>query len=281
MVRPRVFLLLALLVSTQISALDFRSSAAVAEVFSKANVSGTFVLYDASAQQFIGHNQRRAEQRFIPASTFKIPNSLIGLSTHAVADSNEVLYRHDGQPKMLKSWERDMGLREAVHTSNVAAFQVLARRIGLKAMQSNVRVLDYGNADIGQSVDTFWLRGPLKISAIEQALFLARLAQGQLPYPASVQADVREMIKLEGGNNWVLYGKTGWVSKDNPGIGWLVGWVEQDHHIYSFALNIDVPGDSAPPDLPGALSMRPEIAKASLRALGFLQAPKQGITRVQ
>lgn len=268
--RSRVFLLLGMMVSAQVCALDFRSSSAVAEVFAKANVNGTFVLYDISAKQFFGHDQRRAEERFIPASTFKIPNSLIGLNTKAIAYVDEVLYRHDGKPKMLKSWEHDMGLREAMQTSNVGAFQVLARRIGLTAMQDNVRALDYGNADVGQAVDTFWLQGPLKISAVEQAVFLARLAHGQLPYPASIQADVREMIKLEDNGNWVLYGKTGWVSKDDPGIGWFVGWVEQDHKIYSFALNIDVPQDTAPPALPSALSTRPEIAKASLRALGLL-----------
>jgi beta-lactamase class D len=41
--------------------------------------------------------------------------------------------------------------------------------------------MDYGNTEIGTAVDTFWLPGPLKISAVEQTRFLAKLAQDALP----------------------------------------------------------------------------------------------------
>jgi len=270
-VQLRLLFALAMLVSTPLYALDFRPSPAVDEVFSKAKVKGTFVLYDVSKQQLIGHDQKRAETRFIPASTFKIANSLIGLHTGVVSSVDEVFYHHDGKPKMLKAWEQDMGMREAIKTSNAGAFQVLARRIGLSAMQDNIHTLNYGNGDIGKSVDTFWLDGPLKISAVEQTSFLARLAQGQLPYPSAIQAEVRDAVKLEATENWVLYGKTGWTNKDQPGIGWFVGWVEQGGNTYSFALNINVPQDNVPPELPSALSKRLEITKASLRALDLLQ----------
>lgn len=50
-------------------------------------------------------------------------------------------------------------------------------------MRANVSRLGYGNAEIGQVVDNFWLVGPLKISAMEQTRFLLRLAQ-ELPFPA-------------------------------------------------------------------------------------------------
>lgn len=277
----RIFLVLAMLVVTQTWALDFQASPAVAEIFNKAKVTGTFVLYDPSEQRLTGYDQKRAETRFIPASTFKIPNSLIGLSSGSVSSVDEVFYHYDGKPKFLKSWEHDMGLREAMKTSNVNAYQLLARRIGLERMQKNITMLNFGNADIGKSVDTFWLDGPLKISAVEQTAFLARLAQGQLPYPAAVQAAVRNITKLEEGDDWVLHGKTGWTSKDKPGIGWFVGWVEQAGKIYSFALNIDVVQDTAPPALPTALPKRIEIAKASLQALGLLRGGAPEIKRVE
>jgi beta-lactamase class D len=272
MLLQRIFLVFAMLAIAPAWALEFHESPAVADIFSKAKVSGTFVLYDPSVQRLVGHDRKRAETRFIPASTFKIPNSLIGLSTGAVGSVDEVFYHDDGKPKFLKSWEHDMGLREAIKTSNVFAYRELARRIGLKRMQDNIAALDFGNADIGKTVDTFWLEGPLKISAVEQAVFLVRLAQGQLPYPASVQAAVREIATLETGDDWTLYGKTGWAAKDKPGIGWFVGWVEQGGKPYGFALNIDVPEDDGSSALSAALSKRTEVAKASLRALGLMQA---------
>ncbi|MCS5698159.1 hypothetical protein NZK32_03780 [Cyanobium sp. FGCU-52] len=58
----------------------WRDEPAVAALFQRAGVVGTFVLLDESRGELRGYNQARAEQRFSPASTFKIPNSLIGLS---------------------------------------------------------------------------------------------------------------------------------------------------------------------------------------------------------
>ena len=276
-----IFLTLLLFVLNPVWAVDLKPSPAIDAVFKKAGINGTFVLYDVNAHQWVAHNMTRAQTRFIPASTFKIPNSLIGLHTAAVSSVDEVFYRHDGQPKMLKAWEQDVGLREAIRTSNVYAYQELARRIGAKRMQNNLNTLSYGNQHLGQSEDNFWLDGSLKISAVEQAQFLARLAQGQLPYADTVQSDVRSIIKLEQGTDWVLYGKTGWASKDEPGVGWLVGWVEQGQNIYAFALNIDVPMDATAPQLPTALSKRMDVAKASLSAAGLRLPQVQPIKRVQ
>lgn len=275
------FLAVLLFISLPVRAIDFKPNPAIDAVFNDAGVSGTFVLYDVNAQQWVAHNEKRAQTRFIPASTFKIPNSLIGLHAAVVSSVDEVFYRDDGQPKMLKSWEHDMGLRDAIKTSNVYAYQELARRIGLKRMQDGLDTLDFGNRKIGKSLETFWLDGSLKISAVEQTQFLARLAQARLPYSEVLQSDVRSIIKLEQGADWVLYGKTGWASKDEPGIGWLVGWVEQGKNLYTFALNIDVPMDATPPQLPTALGKRMAIAKASLKAAGLHLEPAQQLTRVQ
>lgn len=111
--------------------------------------------------------------RFLPASTFKIPNSLIELSVGAVRSVDEVLpYKGPSQP-FVKAWAKDMGRREAISLSNVPIYQELARRIGLDRMRENIVRMDYGNKEVGASVDSFWLSGPLKISAVEQALFLA------------------------------------------------------------------------------------------------------------
>jgi len=242
--------------------LSYQASPELEELFDDAGVGGTFVLYDVSANRLVTHDQARAETRFIPASTFKIPNSLIGLSTGAIEDVDEIL-PYGGKPQPIKAWEQDMGLREAIKVSNVPVYQELARRIGLERMRENVAGIDYGNREIGTQVDEFWLRGPLKISAVEQAQFLARLAQDELPFSSEVQQSVRQIAKLEQGNGWVLYGKTGWVVTQTSAIGWWVGWVVKDKHIFSFALNIDMPRKADAPK-------RVELGKASLRILGII-----------
>lgn len=251
-----------LLLTCQAHAIDWQDSQEVGKLFADAGVQGTFVLYDADAERLIGHDRVRAETRFIPASIFKIVNSLLGLSVGAVNSVDEVL-PYGGKPQPVKAWEQDMGLREAIKASNVPVYQELARRIGLERMRDGVAGVGFGNAEIGSEVDNFWLVGPLKISAVEQAHFLARLAQDKLPFPREAQAQVREIVQLEQGNGWTLYGKTGWVNAPNSGIGWWVGWVRKENRLYSFALNIDITHASD-------AAKRIELGKASLKALGVL-----------
>jgi len=250
------------LFSCQAHAVDWRDSAEVGTLFEQASVTGTFVLYDVAAGQLIGHDEARAETRFVPASTFKIANALIGLSSGAVNSVDEVL-PYGGSPQPFKTWEKDMGLREAIKLSNIAIFQELARRIGLERMRDNVSRMDYGNQAIGAAVDHFWLAGPLEITAVEQSQFLAKLAQGQLPFPRAVQASIREIVLLEEGEGWKLYGKTGWENAPNAGVGWWVGWVEKQGRVYTFALNMDMRNAAD-------AGKRVELGKSALKALAVL-----------
>jgi len=258
--RP-IFLWAVFLCTGQALAFDAVQSPKLERLFKEAGVTGTFVLFNVGADRLVAHNLPRAEKRFIPASTFKIPNSLIGLTTGAVQNVDEAL-PYGGKPQPFKSWEQDMGLRDAIRVSNVPVYQELARRIGLERMRENLAAIPYGNAEIGNEVDTFWLKGPLQISAMEQTVFLAQLAQGALPFPPDAQQSVREIVKLEQKNDRILYGKSGWLMSTDPDIGWWVGWVTSDEHIFSFALNIDMPDK-------GDVAKRVELGKACLRELGI------------
>src|ERR1700712_4300229 len=52
------------------------------QIFTEHGVGqGTFVLREGKTGALTVHDSKRAATRFIPASTFKIPNSLIGLET--------------------------------------------------------------------------------------------------------------------------------------------------------------------------------------------------------
>lgn len=263
--RPIKSLLLAacmLLMSSGAAAAEWEDSPDVSALFDAAGASGTFVLYDVAAGRLVGHDADRARTRFVPASTFKIPNTLIGLAHGTVHDVDEVL-PYGGKPQPFPAWEKDMALREAIRVSNVPVYQELARRTGLEAMRGQLALLDYGNGEIGTRIDDFWLVGPLQISAVEQARFLALLAQGRLNFPAGAQQSVREISLLEKGDGFALYGKTGWANPGAAGVGWWVGWLERGDRVYTFALNMDMQSIEDAPK-------RIQLGKASLKALGVM-----------
>jgi len=247
-------------------AAPWREQPAVAALFRAAGVEGTFVLLDERSGELRGYNRSRAEQRFQPASTFKIANALIGLSVGAVPSVEEVIpYTGDANP-FMREWLEPMGLRGAMAVSNVPLYQELARRIGLQRMGEAIETLHYGNGEIGSDVTTFWLRGPLAISAVEQTRFLSGLAHQSLPFPREAQQQVAEITRVEAGPGWSLHAKTGWQNAPGSGVGWWVGWVRRGERITPFALNIAMAGAADAPK-------REQLGRASLRALGVLPGP--------
>ena len=245
------------------AAAPWREEPAVAALFRRAGVQGTFVLLKERSGELQGTNRARAEQRFTPASSFKIANALIGLSVGAVASVDEVIpYTGDADP-FMREWLQPMGLRGAMKVSNVPVFQELARRIGLQRMGEAIGRLGYGNQQIGGDVTTFWLRGPLAISAVEQTSFLARLAHRRLPFPDQAQRQVAAITQVDAGPGWSLHAKTGWQNAPGAGVGWWVGWVQRGDRITPFALNISMAGAADAPK-------REQLGRASLQALGIL-----------
>jgi beta-lactamase class D len=170
---------------------------------------------------------------------------------------------YGGKKQFLPEWEHDMGLREAIKLSAVPIYQELARRVGQEKMRAWVKKLDYGNGEIGDVVDRFWLDGPLKISAVEQTHFLRRLASGDLPIQKSSLQAVTEITKVEESEGLTLHGKTGWGMSSDPQVGWWVGWIERDGTLVAtFALNIDIPEKDA-------AAKRIPLARACLTELGL------------
>jgi beta-lactamase class D len=231
-------------------------------VFAENGLAGTFVLYDVAADHLTLVDGKRAGRRFVPASTFKIANTIIALETGVVKDENEII-PYGGQPQPFKTWEKDMSMREAIALSAVPIYQELARRIGLDRYREWLARLDFGNRQTGTIVDTFWLDGPLEISAVEEARFAARLAQQKLDASTRSQSIARDIIRLESRDGKILYGKTGWRFSSAPNLGWWTGWVEQNGKISAFSLNMDMPAATDAPK-------RVAIGKTMLSKLGIL-----------
>ncbi|HSD85499.1 MAG TPA: class D beta-lactamase [Anaerolineae bacterium] len=201
---------------------------------------GTFVLYDLNRNQYLRYNPERSAERFLPASTFKILNSLISLETGVIPDENTVI-NWDGTAYAVPAWNQDHTLRSAIKDSVVWYYQELARRVGAERMQKYVDAAGYGNRDITGNIDSFWLDGALRISADEQVHFLKRLYQNNLPFSPRTLDIVKDILILDKTPVSRLSGKTGTQLRVKPSINWFVGYVEKDGNAYIFATNLELP----------------------------------------
>lgn len=231
-------------------------------------IPGTFVMLDPRSRRLVVHNAERARTRFLPASTFKIPNTLIALES-GVATGPDFRLQWDStvaprQPWWPNEWARDHTLRSALRASAVWYYQEIARRVGHERMQRYVSLFDYGNRDISGGIDQFWLSGGLRISPLEKVEFLRRFHVGELGASDRATRIAKEALVLEETPTYRLSGKTGWAGLgDSAGVGWLVGYIERGEDVYFFATNIPIRRNQD-------AAARMPITKASFRELGLI-----------
>ena len=217
--------------------------------FSAESVHGVFVFCKGSSHSCTTNDAVRASTAYIPASTFKIPNALIGLETGVIKNERHV-FKWDGTPRAMKQWERDFTLRGAIQVSAVPVFQQIAREIGEARMQRYLESFAYGNANIGGGIEKFWLDGRLGISAVNQITFLESLYWNNLPASKENQQIVKEALVTEATPEYLVHSKTGFSgvgTESNPGVAWWVGWVEKGTEVYFFAFNMDIDNESQLP----------------------------------
>lgn len=234
--------------------------------FDAKSVDGCFTMLDNSNGEVTVYNMALDTLRVLPASTFKIVNSLIGLQTGVITNENMVI-KWDGVKRWNDDWNKDMDMTEAFKVSNVAYYQEVARRIGRDTMKQWLDTLAYGNNNISGAIDSFWLNNTLKISPDEQLGLVKRLYFDQLPFRKSVQQILRNVMLQEDNTAYKLSYKTGWgFDEANNAIGWLVGWIEENRHVYFFVTLVkskDKNIDMKP--------LRIGITKDILKQLGFLR----------
>ncbi len=219
----------------------------LAKRFSDDGTTGTFVGYKVDDYLIIASDKDRSGEAILPASTFKIPNSVIALETGVVGDPDKDIFKWDGVKRDIEAWNRDHTLRSAIAASAVPVYQEIARRIGAERMQKYVDLLDYGNHNIGGGIDQFWLTGDMRIDPMQQIDFVDRLRRGTLPVSKRSQDLVRDILPVTKVGEAVIRSKTGLLGaelgKPNLGkssLGWIVGWAEKGNERTVFALNLDV-----------------------------------------
>jgi beta-lactamase class D len=213
----------------------------LARHFTDEETVGTFVGYKVDDYLVIASDKNRSGEAKLPASTFKIPNSVIALETGVVGDPDKDVFKWDGVVRSIEAWNRDHTMRSAIAASAVPVYQEIARRIGAERMQKYLDLFEYGNRDIGGGIDQFWLTGNLRIDPVQQVDFVDRLRRGTLPVSKRSQDLVRDILPVTKVGVSIIRAKSGLLGAEpgKPSLGWLVGWVEKGSEPTVFALNLD------------------------------------------
>ena len=258
------FILLASFLSCSVNSARVDNS--LKKYFDNNKVDGCFTMLNNSDGKVTVYNLGMDTMRFTPASTFKIVNSLIGLETGIITDEKMVI-KWDGVKRSNEEWNKDLTMLEAFKVSSYPYYQEVARRIGKDTMKLWLDSMAYGNRNIGNKIDTFWLDNSLKISADEQLGLAKRLYFDQLPFQKRTQQIVRDAMLQEDTTTHTLSYKTGWgFDEKHNSIGWVVGWIEENKHPYFFVTLVE----SANPAI-DMQAVRLNITKGILTQLGFFK----------
>lgn len=203
------------------------------------NINATIIVSSLNTGKENILNKERSEERFLPASTFKIPNTLIALQEGVIKDENDII-KWDGKDKGFPEWNKDQTLKTAFPSSCVWFYQELAKGVGLSNYEKYLKELNYGNMKTGALVDTFWLAGDIRISAKEQIEFLKKLYREEFNFDQANYDLLKKLMIVEEHEEYIIRAKTGWVQRVERQIGWYVGYVETPEDVWFFAMNLDI-----------------------------------------
>lgn len=241
--------------------------------FTENKVDGCFAIMDNASGKFTVFNLGRyRDSSYLPASTFKIVNSLIGLQTGKIVNDSMII-KWDSVKRWKEDWNKDLTMYEAFRVSSLPYYQEVARRIGKDTMQLWLDSLKYGaqydtqKVVIRGAVDSFWINNNLKVTPDQQLGLVKKLYFDQLPFFKSYQEMVKRAMLFENNTNYRLGYKTGLGYRENGNIlGWVVGWVEENGHPYFFVLNTE----STNRDIE-MTKIRLKILKDILKEMGFFE----------
>lgn len=207
-------------------------------ILDSANVIGSILVYNVQNNNYYSNDFEWCKNGQLPASTFKITNSIIALET-GVVQNDSTVFKWNGETRRNKNLEQDLTLKEAFHYSCLPCYQDIAKHIGVEKMKKYIELLEYGHIKVDSStLENFWLIGNSHINQFEQIEFLKRLYESNLPISKRTETIMKRMIIQEENETFKISGKTGWSYTNKIDNGWFVGYVEVNKNIYYFATNI-------------------------------------------
>ncbi len=199
---------------------------------------GSILIYDLKSNSYYSNDFNWAKTGHIPASTFKIPHSLIAIELGLIENENTVL-KWNGNKRDFKIWQQDLTAKQAFDYSCVPCYQKIAQKVGEKRMNKFIYTFSYGVMVINQkNIDEFWLVGNSKISQFEQIDFLKNLYLSKLPISKKTEQVFKQLFIVKQDDDYTLRAKTGLSITNESYNGWYVGYLEKQDNVYFFATNI-------------------------------------------
>ncbi len=239
--------------------------------FTDNNFAGSITIYDLKNEKWIYSDKKDSQIEMLPASTFKILNSLIALE-EKVVKPNDIL-KWDGKNKTFKgkaiaSWNSDTDIKKAFKNSTIWFYEELSKKIDRKIYKNYLTKVDYGNVNIDGEGFDFWNYGDFAVSPKDQVGLLLKLYKNELPFSKENMEYMKKIMIQESSDDYILRGKTGWGIKKNKEIGWYIGYVETSNNIYFFATRIISNSNNLPSNFS---SSRKGITLKVLKELKFIK----------
>ncbi|MBK9257867.1 MAG: class D beta-lactamase [Saprospiraceae bacterium] len=236
MIQHIKLIILTILASTSFGQSNFQ------KYFDSLNVAGSTTIFDYYNKKWIFTDKADAEIVSLPASTFKIPHTLIALENKVVADEYEV-YKWDGIPKshlgkVVDLWNKDTDMNTAFKNSTVWFYEEIAKKIKRKSYKKILENCGYGNSNLNEKGQDFWNYGNFGVTPKNQIEFLIKLYEDKLPFSKYNMDKMKEIMISEKSETHNFRGKTGWTRKNGKEIGWWVGYVETKDNVYFFATRL-------------------------------------------
>lgn len=222
--------------------------AATQATTAQAAIHCTLLADATSGKQIVREGQ--CNDRVTPASTFKIAISLMGYDSAILTDEHRpTLPFQPGYVDWNPAWRTATDPTGWIKNSVVWYSQQVTSRLGAKRFQRYVNRFDYGNHDVSgepgknNGLTHAWLDSSLKISPIEQAAFLRKVASRTLPLTAHAYDMTFRILRVDTlANGWEVFGKTGTgfpVLRDGTedyahAYGWFVGWATKGQRTIVF-----------------------------------------------
>lgn len=244
----------------------------LAKPFEDCNISGSITIYDYNSKKWISSDINDSQHGTLPASTFKVINTLIALETGAISDEHEII-KWPGNTDTVKYGYRpdiyhNMSMKEAFQLSAGWAYVELAKEIGKERYKKFLDKVHYGNADVSIDDPDFWNFGSLVISPVNQIDILIGVYEETLPFSKRSFKVLKEIMKEEHTDDYILRAKTGWTRDGGKDTGWWIGYIEQKDNVYFFATRLIKDRDVKNADFG---KCRKEITKAVLRDLNIIK----------
>lgn len=210
------------------------------DIFDKQKLEDYFGFYEnasfviSDGENSIVYNDALSNTEISPYSTFKIPNSIIGLETGVITKDNSYK-KWDGTVYEREVLNKDHDLASAIENSVVWYYKELANDIGEENMRKYLNIMSYGNEDISGGLDEFWLGSSMKITPIQQVEFLIKFYNNEFGFSESTIDTVKSIIKQKD-LDFDIYGKSG---SSGEGMSWFVGYVMKDSKPYFFATYLE------------------------------------------